>query len=42
MKANKDWIEYFSPEFYEALIEEIDRNPVPTELPELERIKSQL
>jgi hypothetical protein len=42
LKANGDWIEYFSPEFYEALIVEIEKNPVPTELPELERIKSHL
>ena len=40
LKANEDWIGYFATEFYEALIVEIDKNPVPTELPELERIKS--
>ena len=40
LKANEDWIEYIAPEFYAALIVEIEKNPVPTELPELERIKS--
>jgi hypothetical protein len=39
LQANEDWIEYFAPEFYAALIVEIEKNPVPTELPELERIK---
>jgi len=42
LKANKDWIGFFSPEFYQALIDEIDGSPVADEVPELERIKSNL
>lgn len=42
LKANEDWIAYFAPEFYQALIEEIDRNPVSDEIPELKNIRSGL
>ena len=42
LKANQDWIEYFAPEFYEALIVEFEKNPVSIALPDLENIKSHL
>ena len=42
LKANEDWIAFFSPEFYQALIDEIDSSPVADEVPELERIKLNL
>jgi hypothetical protein len=34
---NAEWIRGFSPDFYSALASEIERNPVATELPHLER-----
>ena len=34
---NADWIRSFSPEFYSALVSEIENNPVVTQMPQLER-----
>ena len=35
LKANKDWIGSFSPEFYQALIDEIDGRPLADEVPDV-------
>ena len=34
---NADWIQSFSPAFYSALVSEIEKNPVATQMPQLER-----
>lgn len=35
LRNNEDWVRMFSSEFYSALIAEIERNPVATEMPQL-------
>ena len=35
LRNNEDWVRMFSSEFYSALLAEIERNPVATEMPQL-------
>ena len=39
LRDNEDYVRSFSPTFYTALIAEIERNPVATEMPQLESFR---
>lgn len=39
LRDNEDMVRSFSPSFYSALIGEIERNPVATKMPQLERFR---
>lgn len=36
LRNNEDWVRMFSSDFYSALIVEIEKNPVATEMPQLD------
>jgi hypothetical protein len=40
LRANEGWISSYGPAFYSALIDEIEKNPVATKMPQLEGFES--